>query len=549
MKQSTGGTNSGSSRSNDKLLSSAVKSASYNMVLQLLLRVLTFAINAFVLRFISRDMLGVVNVRLTLLYSTTLFLATEAFDKACLGKLEKQDWSKIINLMWCTVPTSLALAALLGWIWIYLLEVPDSSMMPSYGLGVVSFAVSTVLVILSRPLYILGQKCMFVKLKVVSQGIAELCKCVLTVILVLAFPHWGLINFAVAQVVYGLVTSVVYYSYFVYYINRQVKKDEDFPLTSVREMFPTYRSDKAFVDSTQAWLTMSIFKQSFLKQLLTEGEKFVMTFFGVLSFADQGVYDLVNNLGSMAARFVFQPMEESGYLFFSQLLVRGEPVTKQKQDSCTMAVEVLASFLKLVILLGGIILVFGMAYSFLALDLYGGSILSTGAGPVLLRWYCLYVLIIAVNGMTECFVFATMSKAQVDMYNQKMVVFSILFLLSSLFLTRHFGSVGFILANCLNMTARIVHSIYYIHNYFKDSEFNPLQKVIPSPMVLAALMMALFVTLFSETMFCCNRGLIFRLLHIAIGGLCLLSVLGVIYMQELSIIKFIKQQFKQRHKH
>ena len=40
----------------------------------------------------------------------------------------------------------------------------------------------------------------------------------------------------------------------------------------------------------------------------------------------------------------------------------------------------LASFLKLVILLGGIILVFGMAYSFLALDLYGGSILSTGAG-------------------------------------------------------------------------------------------------------------------------------------------------------------------------
>lgn len=44
-----------------------------------------------------------------------------------------------------------------------------------------------------------------------------------------------------------------------------------------------------------------------------------------------GIYDVVNNLGSMAARFLFEPIEESGYLLFSQLLVRGEPVTKQKQ--------------------------------------------------------------------------------------------------------------------------------------------------------------------------------------------------------------------------
>lgn len=69
---------------------------------QLMLRLLTFGLNAFVLRYISRDLLGVVNVRLMLLYSTTLFLATEAFDKACLSKLENQDWSRIINLMWCT---------------------------------------------------------------------------------------------------------------------------------------------------------------------------------------------------------------------------------------------------------------------------------------------------------------------------------------------------------------------------------------------------------------------------------------------------------------
>lgn len=35
-------------------------------------------------------------------------------------------------------------------------------------------------------------------------------------------------------------------------------------------------------------------------------------------------------------------------------------------------------------------------------------------GPVLLRAYCLYVLLLAINGVTECFTFAAMSKAEVD---------------------------------------------------------------------------------------------------------------------------------------
>lgn len=182
-----------------------------------------------------------------------------------------------------------------------------------------------------------------------------------------------------------------------------------------------------------------------------------MTIFGVLSFADQGIYDVVNNLGSMAARFLFQPIEESGYLFFSQLLLRGKPLKEQNKESIELATGVLSCLLKLVILVGTIILVFGYAYSYLALDLYGGTILSSGSGPMLLRWYCLYVLVIAINGTTECFVFATMSKTEVDRYNQKMLLFSAIFLVSSLGFTHQFGSVGFILANCLNMGARIIH--------------------------------------------------------------------------------------------
>lgn len=50
------------------------------------------------------------------------------------------------------------------------------------------------------------------------------------------------------------------------------------------------------------------------------------------------------------------------------------------QDDVAIAAEVLECLLKLVLVVGLIITVFGYAYSHLALDIYGGSLLSSGAG-------------------------------------------------------------------------------------------------------------------------------------------------------------------------
>lgn len=68
-----------------------------------------------------------------------------------------------------------------------------------------------------------------------------------------------------------------------------------------------------------------------LPLFLSLGERYVMTVFGVLTFAQQGVYDIINNLGSLAARLIFLPIEESFYIFFAQTLYRGEPAARQKE--------------------------------------------------------------------------------------------------------------------------------------------------------------------------------------------------------------------------
>ena len=62
------------------------------------------------------------------------------------------------------------------------------------------------------------------------------------------------------------------------------------------------------------------------------------TFTNRTVFLFSGVYDVISNLGSMTARFIFLPIEENGYLFFSQSLVRGVPANKQATVSLSLII-------------------------------------------------------------------------------------------------------------------------------------------------------------------------------------------------------------------
>nr|XP_055200368.1 protein RFT1 homolog isoform X2 [Nyctereutes procyonoides] len=482
-----------------EVLGQAARLASSGLLLQVLFRLITFVLNAFILRFLSKEIVGIVNVRLTLLYSTTIFLAREAFRRACLSGGAQRDWSQTFNLLWLTVPLGVFWSLLLGWVWLHLLEVPDPNVVPHYGTGVVVFGLSAVVELLGEPFWVLAQTQMFVKLKVIAESLSVILKSVLTAFLVLWLPHWGLYIFSLAQ---------------------------------------------AFVNWKEAKLTWSFFKQSFLKQILTEGERYIMTFLNVLNFGDQGVYDIVNNLGSLVARLIFQPIEESFYIFFAKVLERGKDATLQKQEDVAVAAAVLESLLKLALLAGLTITIFGFAYSQLALDIYGGTMLSSGSGPVLLRSYCLYVLLLAINGVTECFTFAAMSKEEVDRYNFTMLALSSSFLVLSYLLTQWCGSVGFILANCFNMGIRITQSLCFIHRYYRKSPHRPLAGLYLSPALLGAFVLSGGITGVSEVFLCCEQGWLARLAHVAVGAFCLGMTFGTAFLTETKLIHFVRTQLR-----
>ena len=227
-------------------------------------------------------------------------------------------------------------------------------------------------------------------------------------------------------------------------------------------------------------LVLSFIKQGVLKQVLTEGERYVMSVSPVLSFSQQATYDVVNNMGSLAARFIFRPIEDSSFFYFTQMIARDVDLKEQKEEKVKEASQVLKNVCKGVTSIGLIGFVFGQSYAGTLLLLYGGPDFVAGGLPeLLLRWHSFAIVLLAVNGITEGYMFATNSSKQINTYNYYMAVFSVTFLVLSYQLTNYFGPVGFILANCCNMAFRISYSLSYICKQYKNLNENPLVGLVP----------------------------------------------------------------------
>lgn len=526
------------------LLMSSLENASFNIVFQILFRCVTFIINAWVIRNVGHEVLGIMNVRLLLLESTILFLSREPFHRACLGQKEEFSWNHIINQIWLSVPLGFVLSLLFVYIWLNLLPPSSEEYAFQYEFGCWSVALSCVLDLCSANLVLVAQLFCFVKLKVALDTLHIFVRTVLFLSIIIYDRSLALIAFSVAQVCSIATIVLGYYIFFYWYIKnkplyakgalkskfvpdivvqRLYDNMDDFHFTSCTDFLPKYLgSMNTTFNKKLSTLTVSFAKQGVVKQLLTEGEKYVMSLSPVMSFSEQATYDVVNNLGSLAARFVFRPIEDSSYFYFTQMVSRDLPLHKQDkykiQESCT----VLSQVCKTVTSIGLIVLVFGQSYACTLLTLYGGEVFVASGLPMqLLRSHCLAIILLAINGVTECYTFATMTSAQLNSYNYLMVFFSICFLLLSYILTYIFGPVGFIVSNCINMSARIVHSIHFINNKYKDTGYKPLEGLYVGKIFLLILFIAGCICKLSENKL--SPDSVF--LHILIGAICLLCVL------------------------
>ncbi|CAF5144772.1 unnamed protein product [Rotaria magnacalcarata] len=136
-------------------------------------------------------------------------------------------------------------------------------------------------------------------------------------------------------IIYSLLITSSYYLYFL--TRTKEERRRLFKIASLKDLIikPThpYFDYKLFNE------TKTFFKQGIWMKLLTEGERYIMSIFNLISYKDQAIFDTINNLGSLLPRLIFSTLEESAYTYFQQTLSR----TKTIQDQHIQGDEMLSA--------------------------------------------------------------------------------------------------------------------------------------------------------------------------------------------------------------
>jgi oligosaccharide translocation protein RFT1 len=310
-------------------------------------------------------------------------------------------------------------------------------------------------------------------------------------------------------------------------------------------------------DTELLGLSFTFLWQSLQKLILQEGEKVVLRL--MASLLSQAVFGVVSFLGSLVVRFLFQPVEEVCFSIFSKLFGARES-TSFEWVVHKKAALFLQIILKFNILLGLLFISFGPPFSFLLLHILYTSKYSFSAAPAL-GWYSLYIFFVGVNGVTEAFVHSVANQKTIQFFNNLMIFFSLIYLTSAVALIFYFETIGLILANCLNMTMRIIFSLRFIGEFFRELEQQHVarkqnteklfifENVIPHRSVLISFLGAFAILMISSRVFCCASVVITVqrcALHFAIGSVTFLFVIYQIYRKEHRLFTELKELWQNK---
>ncbi|RHZ63697.1 hypothetical protein Glove_328g30 [Diversispora epigaea] len=566
------------------ILSSSVSGASSLVLLQLISRLSTFILHQIVLRFTNPATFGIASVQLELLLLTIVFLSREGFrcallrsgsgntvisddiknesssskEKVVLANSRKGSMQKIINLSYIPIPIGIIITFLVCAFQIFY-ATEETLAAPYFKTSVILYGLAAFGELLIEPLYITAMNNLIYKLRVGCEGIGVIVRCLITLALTILGASkigndeddnkYGILAFAVAQFTYTLILMIGYIGYFLYYW--------DISLLIPRKLQDEKKKEFWF-DPYYFNLSKTFTKQSLLKHILTEGDKMLITWLS--NPEDQGIYAFVVNYGSLIVRILFQPLEETGRTLFSKLLADVDKcgddddskltMTPAKKTSLVMSLKILTTLIKFHILLGFIFIGLATNYTGALIDILVGSIWSQSPAPLALSFYCLYVPIMGINGITEAFVAAVATKETLNTLNYWLIAFSAGFVGNGIIFMKVLsaGAIGLVAANALNLLTRIIWSWKFIKTYFlKDrgaskKDLEELQQMLtisnltPKPLIWISFMISWGITFWSNQYIGWNT-LDAKIKHIGIGIFCAIIVSGITYWQEKDFIR------------
>ncbi|CEF64497.1 Protein RFT1 homolog [Strongyloides ratti] len=430
----------------------------YNFGSQLFARVISFIINLNFYRIIDGDLLGLINVQLTLMYNTALFLSREPVRRTVLANNGK--FKELIATMWISFGLSIIFGIILSVVWMVTLMNVSSNYQDKYFFMIFMFFLSIIVEGFSEPFAMSCMKLGESERFLIAQGVLVFLQKVSSAFLIFIFKFDHVNGLCYGQLIGSIDTS-----------------------------------------------------------------GYVMTFTKSLSLKEQATYDAIEKIGSLAVRIILKPLEEAAQIFYNSKSTDGIGIV------------------------GLVIAIFSSPYSGIAVRiLLGENLLKYANGALLLSAYAKVLVIMAINGLTECLAMSLMNEIQISKHGIFLFGLGISNIAVSIILSKNIGSIGFIISNGIHMVIRILYNCIFIDK-IKYTKFRPFSDYYLKKRTLFILFLSIIFTQLSYYIFEVNNmdknlnilGIVnfsfYDLIHIAIGFLILIVL-------SLSILKLEYSNFK-----
>ncbi|MCJ1466558.1 Oligosaccharide translocation protein rft1 [Pseudocyphellaria aurata] len=492
-------TSTADTRTTSSILNKSAKGATFLILLQIGSRALTFIVNQVLLRYLSPEILGI-STQLELFAISVLYFARESLRVALQRQRlhhddpepesregSKQDTTiprvvssygagrgaqEVVNLSYIAIGLGLPITYVFAKL--YLRSAGPAVLETAYihhSLNV--YALATFLELLSEPCFAVAQQQMLYGTRASAETFATSARCIITCGAAICASkigfNLGSLPFALGQLSYATVLNAVYL-----FNITPLRSHINFSLV-VRPLPSTPNLFLSRFSLPILNIALNLYAQSTLKHILTTGDALLIA--ALASLPSQGAYALASNYGSLVARILFQPLEESSRSLFGRLLPpQRQHTTSSKKvgtpeperRSLEQATNYLCSLLHFYGLVSLLSTSLGPTVAPLLLRLIAGPRWTSTAAPAVLSAYCYYIPLLALNGILEAFVSAVATPAELRQQSAWMLAFSAAFATTGYFVLKvwDMGARGLVLANAINMILRIWWSWGFVREYF-----------------------------------------------------------------------------------
>lgn len=546
----------GSPEVDSELFAKSTKGASFLILSLIFTKVITFVMNQMLVRYVSPLLMGV-SAYYEFILNTILFLSREcgrvAVQRASNnGKVGSKNRADVKTRTLQSVMNFGFIALMLGGCFsaIALCLIYRSSVyretIAVLPLGRLSLLLTGMLVLCElafEPLYAVNQFELDLQERSLYEGLATLLKCLFTFTGTVGSKMIGrlgkdldgdiILAFSSGRLAYSLCLLFLYRHYYARkrLSNPEISRTELRPVKLVGKNGVLYYFDRDILSLWKGLFLLMIFKQ-----LLTEGDKLVISYY--FTVEEQGMYSVVSNYGSLLARLIFQPIEEALRLYLARIL-HSEP----SLDLIVRSYETISVLSTAYLCLSVLILVGGYSNASFVLKMLiatkGSSWSSTPIFSIFAKFVG-YIPLLAFNGIFEAFFNSAATADEIVKFSKYLVLLSMVIFSSLITFIKVFDMRldALILCNAFNMALRITYCSRFI-NMFYVSHKVALDYFKVAKKIVIHLSLGLIIEVFQYNLFgnafesSSVRDLIFS------AGLCVIYLLVALLIERHWITRYI----------